>query len=86
MTFNAITAVQSLMDEVHRRAPEIESVRRLPADLAKAFADAGLFRMLLPASLGGHDTPPAQIALAVETLAQADASAAWCLMIGATTG
>ncbi|HRD28465.1 MAG TPA: hypothetical protein PLO65_09210, partial [Caulobacter sp.] len=39
-----------------------------------------------PASLGGHDTPPAQIALALETLAQADASAAWCLMIGATTG
>lgn len=86
MTFNAVAAVQSLMDEVHRRAPEIESVRRLPADLAKAFADAGLFRMLLPASLGGHDTPPAQIALAIETMAQADASAAWCLMIGATTG
>ena len=85
MTFNAITAVQSLTDEVARRAPEIESVRRLPADLAGKMAKAGLFRMLLPAALGGHDTPPAQIGLAIETLAQADASAAWCLMIGATT-
>lgn len=86
MTFNAITAVQSLTDEVARRAPEIESVRRLPADLAQKMAKAGLFRMLLPASLGGHDTSPVQIGLAIETLAQADASAAWCLMIGATTG
>ena len=85
MTFNAITAVQSLTDEIARRAPEIESVRRLPADLAGKMAKAGLFRMLLPAALGGHDTPPAQIGLAIETLAQADASAAWCLMIGATT-
>ncbi len=85
MTFNAIAAVQSLTDEVARRAPEIESVRRLPADLAQKMAQAGLFRMLLPAALGGHDTPPAQIGLAIETLAQADASAAWCLMIGATT-
>lgn len=85
MTFNAITAVQSLTDEVARRAPEIESVRRLPADLAQKMAKAGLFRMLLPAALGGHDTPPAHIGLAIETLAQADASAGWCLMIGATT-
>jgi alkylation response protein AidB-like acyl-CoA dehydrogenase len=86
MTFNAITAAQSLTDEVARRAPEIESVRRLPADLARKMAKAGLFRMLLPAALGGHDTPPAQIGLAIETLAQADASAAWCLMIATTTG
>ncbi|MDP1736926.1 MAG: acyl-CoA dehydrogenase family protein [Caulobacter sp.] len=86
MTFNAITVAQSFVDEIHRRAPEIESVRRLPPDLAKKFAQAGLFRMLLPAVLGGHETPPAQLALAIETLAQADASAAWCVMIGATTG
>jgi alkylation response protein AidB-like acyl-CoA dehydrogenase len=85
MTFNAVAVASSFAEEIHRRAPEIESVRRLPADLAKKMAQAGLFRMVLPANLGGHDTPPAQIALALETLAQADASAAWCVMIGATT-
>ncbi|MBI5939484.1 MAG: acyl-CoA dehydrogenase family protein [Caulobacterales bacterium] len=85
MTFNAVAVANSFAEEVARRAPEIESVRRLPADLARKFAKAGLFRMLLPAALGGHDTPPTQIGLAIETLAQADASAAWCLMIGATT-
>ncbi len=86
MTFNAVTVAHSFVEEIHRRAPEIESVRRLPADLAKKFAEAGLFRMLLPTNLGGHETPPPQLALAIETLAQADASAAWCVMIGATTG
>ncbi len=85
MTFNAVTVAQSFAEEIHRRAPEIESARRLPADLAKKLAEAGLFRMLLPAALGGHQTPPAQLALAIETLAQADASAAWCVMIGSTT-
>lgn len=85
MTFNAVAVAQSFVDEIARRAPEIESVRRLPADLARKFAQAGLFRMLLPVNLGGHDTPPVQIALALETLGQADASAAWCVMIGATT-
>ncbi len=86
MSFNAVTVAQSFADEVSRRAPEIESNRRLPADLARKFADAGLFHMVLPVALGGRNTPPTQIALALETLAQADASAAWCVMIGATMG
>ena len=86
MSFNAVAVAQSFAEEINRRAPAMESVRRLPADLARKFADAGLFRMVLPAALGGQDTPPAQIALALETLAQADASAAWCVMIGATMG
>lgn len=86
MSFNAVAVAQSFAEEISRRAPEMESVRRLPSDLARKLADAGLFRMVLPAALGGQDTPPAQIALALETLAQADASAAWCVMIGATMG
>lgn len=86
MSFNAVAVAQSFAEEFSRRAPEMESVRRLPADLAGKLADAGLFRMVLPAALGGHGTPPAQIAQALEILAQADASAAWCVMIGATMG
>jgi len=85
MTYNAVAAAQGLSAEVSRRAPEIESVRRLPADLAARMADAGLFRMLLPRALEGHETPPAEVAQAIEVLAQADASAGWCLMIASTT-
>ncbi len=85
MTFNAVAAATALTEEVARRANEIEAGRRLPADLAQKFAAAGLFRMLLPTSLGGYETPPQEIALAIEALSQADASAGWCLMIATTT-
>ena len=85
MTFNAVVTAQSLVEEIARRANEIEAARRLPADLAQKFAAAGLFRMLLPPALGGHQTAPTELAQALETLGQADASAAWCVMIGATT-
>lgn len=85
MTYNAVAAATSLALEVARRANEIEAGRRMPADLARKFADAGLFRMLLPASLDGHETMPTDVAQAIEIIAQNDASAGWCLMIAATT-
>ncbi|HRD47301.1 MAG TPA: acyl-CoA dehydrogenase family protein [Caulobacter sp.] len=85
MTFNAVAAATSLALEVARRANEIEAGRRLPADLARKMAEAGLFRMLLPAELDGHETLPTDVAQAIEIVAQNDASAGWCLMIGATT-
>jgi len=39
----------------------------------------GLFRLLLPRSLGGAELPPTQFAAIVEEVARHDASAAWCL-------
>lgn len=84
MTFNAVEAAQKLAPEVARRANEIEAGRRLPADLARKFAASGLFRMVLPREVGGQGSTPAELAQAVEILAQSDASAAWCLMIGST--
>ena len=62
MTYNAVAAATSLALEVARRANEIEAGRRMPADLARKFADAGLFRMLLPATLDGHETAPSDVA------------------------
>lgn len=40
-----------LLAAIAARADEIEAARRLPADLARQLADAGLFRLLLPAVL-----------------------------------
>lgn len=67
------------------RSREIEQARRLPADLARQMADAGLFRAVLPKSLGGHEAEPAQLLELIETVASGDGSTGWCLMIGATT-
>jgi alkylation response protein AidB-like acyl-CoA dehydrogenase len=85
MTMNPIAAAESLRDQVRPRADEIEQGRRFPADLAQAMAASGLLRMLVPAELGGHESEPATVARAIETLAEGDASSGWCLMIAATT-
>jgi len=80
-----VDAARRLAPSVAARAEEIEAARRLPADLVAELAEAGLFHGLVPASLGGLERSPVEVALAVEELAKADASTAWCVMIGATT-
>jgi hypothetical protein len=46
--------------------------------------EAGMFRMVLPRSLGGAELDLATYAQAVSALAEGDASAAWC--VGQTAG
>ena len=80
-----LDAARALQAELFARAQEMEDARRLPADLAKKLAEAGLFRMVTPAAYGGLECSPRQIVDAVEAIAEANASAGWCVMIGATT-
>jgi indole-3-acetate monooxygenase len=81
-----IAAARSFQDELKRRAPEIEAARRLPADLAKRFNDAGFLRMLVPKDYGGLESDPVTFAELTEALAEADASAAWVSFICGSTG
>lgn len=72
--------------ELTARAGEFEQARRLPPDMAARFAEAGLMAMLVPEAYGGLETDPLTFLDVVETLAEADGSAAWCVFIGATSG
>lgn len=83
---DVIAAIRELAPSLRARADEIEKARRLPADLAHALARAGAFRMLVPRDVGGLELAPDVALRAIETAGQADASAGWCVMIGATTG
>jgi len=60
-------------------ADEIERRRELPEPLVEALVDGGLFRLLLPRSLGGAELPPARYVEVIEEVARHDASTAWCL-------
>ena len=80
-----LSAARALQPELAARAAEMEDVRRLPADLAAKMAEAGLFRIVTPAAYSGLECTPAQIVETVEAVAEANASAGWCTMIGATT-
>ncbi len=81
---DVLAKARALAPDIAARAVEIESARRLPADLSQRMAEAGVYRTLLPASLGGLECDPGTALRVIETLAAADASAGWCAMIGAT--
>jgi len=70
--------------ELLRRAEEIEINRKLPQDLANRLAGDGFYALCTPVCLGGTGATPRDYALSVETLARADASAAWCAFIATT--
>lgn len=85
-TPDAVAAARSFHDEVRERAGEIETARRMPEDLARRMAEAGLFRLLVPACYGGAEVHPQVFFDALEATARADGAVGWCHMIGATTG
>jgi len=58
---------------------EIDRRRELPEAIVEALIERGLFRLLLPRSLGGAELLPAQYVPIVEQLAMTDASTAWCV-------
>jgi alkylation response protein AidB-like acyl-CoA dehydrogenase len=81
-----LARIDALAPEIAARAEESESLRRLPGDLARAIAETGAYRMIVPESLGGGELAPAEMMRVIERAAEADASAGWCVMIAATTG
>jgi alkylation response protein AidB-like acyl-CoA dehydrogenase len=83
---------QALLDAVARVTPtlvahatEAEKLATLPAPTVDALDEAGLFRLKLPAAVGGAEADPVTQFDVLEALARVDASAAWCTMVGATT-
>jgi alkylation response protein AidB-like acyl-CoA dehydrogenase len=64
---------------IEAASPAIERSGRLTAEVLEALYDARLFKMLLPKSCGGDETDPPSFVEAVEELAKADASTAWCV-------
>ena len=82
----ALPALQPFLPEIHSLAPAMERARRMPDDLARRMAGAGLFRMLVPECYGGGEVHPQVFFDTLVDAARADGAAGWVLMIGATTG
>lgn len=81
-----IPSVRQWVPKLRLRSDEIERARRLPQDLAASFAQAGYYAALVPRAYGGLEIDPLRYSELIRTLAEGDASAAWCVMIGSTTG
>jgi alkylation response protein AidB-like acyl-CoA dehydrogenase len=78
-------AVADLVVEFRARAEEGERLRTMPADLVQRARAAGLFRLNLPASLGGLELDPATTVEIFEEISRADGSAGWTIVIGNST-
>jgi alkylation response protein AidB-like acyl-CoA dehydrogenase len=74
-----VARAQSLHALIGSEADEIERTRRLTAPVVAGLIDNGLYRALLPKSLGGAEAPLETFMQMLEEVAKADASTAWCL-------
>lgn len=74
-----VEAARALRPTISGAAEQIERDRQLPRELVDALFDAGLFTMLLPASLGGAELDLPTFVRTVEEIARADGSVAWCI-------
>ena len=75
-----LMAIQELRPAIAARASEIETSRRIPADIVEMLKRAGVFRMFVPRSYGGLELDlPAGLEILVE-LARIDSSVGWNAM------
>ncbi len=86
MAGTRLEAARALADRAGELATESERLRRLPPQLSRALAEAGLYRLCVPTELGGAQAPPQELLEVVEALASADAATGWCVAVCATSG
>jgi alkylation response protein AidB-like acyl-CoA dehydrogenase len=74
-----VARAAALVPMIAAASDRIEAERRIVPEVVAALHEAGLFRMLLPASFGGGAADVLAFNRVIETMATADASTAWCL-------
>src|SRR5829696_1083587 len=74
-----VERARALAPLIIQEADEIERTRRLTEPVISALVENGMYRALLPKSLGGAEAPLAIFMQMQEEVAKADASTAWCL-------
>jgi alkylation response protein AidB-like acyl-CoA dehydrogenase len=72
-----VRAAQALRATIRATRQETEETRRLAPPVVEGLLAAGLCRLAVPASLGGHEAAPVVALQVFEELAWADASVAW---------
>lgn len=78
-----IQAARDIAPVIEAEAATMDAERRLTRPVFDAFREADLWRMMLPAEMGGAAVDPATMVRVIEAVSEIDASAGWCLMIGA---
>jgi alkylation response protein AidB-like acyl-CoA dehydrogenase len=74
-----IGRARALKPFLEAASARIEQARMLPPDVVDALYKSQMFRMTTPRSVGGAELDLATLAQVVATIAEGDASAAWCV-------
>ena len=78
-----VDAARKLAPLIREHAGAIEANRELPRAVFEGLADAGMFHLAVPKSVGGVETDFPTYVRTLEQLGLADASTAWCVNQGA---
>ncbi|MEJ0069541.1 MAG: acyl-CoA dehydrogenase family protein [Pseudomonadota bacterium] len=74
-----IERARALAPMVAAAGEEIERRRQLPEPVVGALVEAGLFKLMVPRSVGGAELDPMTYVQVLEALGQADGSTAWSI-------
>ena len=74
-----LQAARQLASRIAQETDRIDCERRLPPDVVGEMAERGLFRLLVPRSLGGAELSFSDFLQIVRTFARVDGSTAWCV-------
>src|SRR5216683_5703415 len=77
---DCIARARELVPLIAAHATRTEQEREIAPDVLTALHEARLFRMLIPRSCGGLEVDPLTFMQAIEELAKADGSTAWCVV------
>jgi alkylation response protein AidB-like acyl-CoA dehydrogenase len=76
-TIDWVARAKSLLPVITADAAEIDATQRLTDNVLAALIETGMFRLLAPWELGGHQVDPPTFVAVIEAIARADASTAW---------
>lgn len=79
---DCVARARQLAPLIEAHAAETEASRGVAPAVLAALREARLFRMLMPQSCDGMELEPAIYVQAIEEIAKADASTAWCVAQG----
>jgi indole-3-acetate monooxygenase len=84
-TVPVVLRARELADLARGMADQIDSGRRLPAELLGALRDSGLLRAGAPVEVDALELPAGTALRCAEEVARGDASAGWCVSIAITS-
>ena len=85
VTVPVVLRARELADLARGMADQIDSGRRLPAELFGALRDSGLLRAGAPVEVDALELPAGTALRCAEEVARGDASAGWCVSIAITS-